>query len=259
MSGLRTGEAESTSEPRWSRTRSLVVFVLLLVLQAGVVLGLARWPRLGQPPVDGWDSSRLEISGAGHLQANSLEADPRQFAGPDPRGFSGAALRVLPPPEYTLADLPGRPRWLGAEAQSSRLGAVPPPVPPPTLRPLEAPPASPSGELNAPLLLPTNTVVYPRGALARRTWKAAAPPQVLPGTEVLTPTSIEVGVSPIGEVVVARVRVSSGNSAADRLALAWAQGIRFDELTPGADNEVRIGQLTWGDLVVIWRVQPTSP
>lgn len=259
MNGLASGEAESSAEPRWSRTRSFVVFILLLGLQAGVVLGLARWPRLVQPPMDGGYSSRLEITGAGHLPAISLEADPRQFSGPDPRGFSGAALRVLPPPEYTLAELPGRPRWLGSEANSSRLGAAPPPVPPPILRPLEALPAAPSGESGAPLLLPTNTVVYPRGALARRAWRAVAPPQMLPGTEVLNPTTVEVGVSPVGEVVVARVRGSSGNPAADRLALAWAQGVRFDDLTPGAENEVQIGRLTWGELAVIWQVQPPTP
>jgi hypothetical protein len=259
VNGSPPGETESSGEPCWSRTRSFVVFALLLILQVGVVLGLARWPRLASPPVDGGYSSRLEITGGGDLPATSLEADPRQFAGPDVRGFSGAALRVLPPPEYTLAELPGRPRWLGADPHSSRLGSAPPPAPPPTLRPLEALPAAPSGEPGAPLLLPTNTVVYPRGALARRAWRAVAPPQVLPGTEVLNPTTVEVGVSPVGEVVVARVRGSSGNPAADRLALAWAQGVRFDDLTPGAENEVHIGRLTWGDLAVIWRVQPPTP
>lgn len=259
MNGSALREEESSAEPRWSRTRSCVVFVVLLVLQTAAVIGLARWPRLAQPPNDGGYLSRLEISSEGSLPSVSLEADPRQFAGPDPRGFSGSARRVLPPPEYLLAELPGRPRWLGADPHSTRLGAAPPPVPPPALRPLEAPPAASSVEARAPLLLPTHTVVHARGALARRAWKTVPPPLVLPGTEVLNPTTVEVGVSPVGDVVVARVRVSSGNSAADRLALVWAQGIRFDDLSPDAENEVHMGHLTWGDLVVIWRVQPPTP
>ncbi|MEN9676959.1 MAG: hypothetical protein RIS76_2855, partial [Verrucomicrobiota bacterium] len=46
MNGSPPGETESSGEPCWSRTRSFVVFALLLILQVGVVLGLARWPRL---------------------------------------------------------------------------------------------------------------------------------------------------------------------------------------------------------------------
>lgn len=243
--------------PRWSRARWTVVVLLLAAVQAGMVLGLTRWPRLADPTSTGDRSSRLDILDQGVLPRGLMEEDPRQFARPDPQGFSGAAARAMPPPDYTLAEWPGRPRWLGAEAQPNRQGTAPPPAPPPEVRSRAVPPVALSHDTRAPLLLPTNTVVYPRGDLAGHTLQATAPPLVLPGIEVLSPTVVEVGVAPSGHVVVARVTGLSGNPEADQLAFTWAQGVRFPDLARGADDEVQPGPLTWGELAIVWRVQPS--
>ncbi len=253
------GTASDASEPGWSRTRWVVVFLVLLALHSGLLRGLARWPRLHAVPGAGRSTSRLDISSPAAGLRDPLGSDPRQFAGRDPRGFSGAADRALPPPEYTLAEWPGRPRWLGAENQPERVGSAAPPAAPAPVRPWRAPPVLLSREPAAPLLLATNTLVFPRGDLAGRAIQAPAPPRTLPGSEVLSPTVVEVGVSPVGDVVIARVTGVSGNPEADRIAFAWAQGVRFPDLVPDAENDIQIGRLTWGELAFVWRVQPLSP
>lgn len=248
----------SSAEPAWPRRRWLAVFAVFAGLQLGVLTGLIRWPRLPDPPTDA-SEARLEISSFSDPRTALVSGDPRQFAAPDPAGFSGAAARSFPPPEYTLSEWPGRPRWLSAEGQPDRAGALRPALVPPPLQPVHAPPAGILGERMAPLLLSTNTLVEARGALAGRAIRGRTPPPVLPGTDVLSPTVVEVAAAPSGDVVIARVTGTSGNPDADQRALMWTQTARFPAVSDKSAADVLPGSLTWGELAFLWRVQPALP
>lgn len=254
----------TNADPReipWPRSRWMVVIAIFTALQAGTLLWLAQWPTLPTPVRASPGRMVLDTSRTGQDPVRGLEADPRLFAHVDPQGFSGAASHAFPLPDYRLAEWPGRPRWLGADAGASRLGVPPPPPATTLLRPLRLPPVGIRGEPRAPRVLPTQTVVVPRGLLAGRALHPETPPQLVPGTEVLSPSTVEVGVAPGGEVLVARVTGSSGSPDADQLALAWAQRARFaaDAAWDPEDLESGPGPLVWGDLAFVWRIEPPAP
>lgn len=255
---MNASGVNSAGEPTWPRRRWLAVFGVFAALQLGILTGLIRWPRLPDPPPAG-NVARLEISSYSDPLTVLLSGDPRQFAAPDPAGFSGAAARSFPPPEYTLSEWPGRPRWLSAEGQPDRAGALRPAPVPPALPAVFAPPAGILGERMAPLLLSTNTLVESRGALAGKSVRGRTPPPVLPGTDVLNPTVIEVATAPSGDVVIARVTGSSGNPEADQRALVWTQTARFPAVSEPSPADVLPETLTWGELAFLWRVQPVIP
>ncbi|MBN8249085.1 MAG: energy transducer TonB [Verrucomicrobia bacterium] len=241
---------------RWSPARWILIVLLLAAVHVAVVRGFARWPRIPAPGSDRRTSVRLEPSDADR----SWFGDPRQFSGQDPAGFSGAAARGFPPPDYGLSEWTGRPRWLGADATSTRLGSLPPPPPPPSAAPLKPPPVQVSGEGPAPRLLPTTTVVSPRGALAERAIHAPGAPSPPQGAEVLAPTVIDVGLHPDGTVVLARVVESSGSPEADQRALAWSRSARFSATGVPVSDSTAISphQVIWGQLAFLWRVEPAA-
>ncbi|MBL9172358.1 MAG: hypothetical protein JNL10_02385 [Verrucomicrobiales bacterium] len=255
---MNASGANSSGEPAWPRRRWLAVFAVFAGLQGALLTGLIRWPRLPDPPPLA-SHARLEISAYPNPEAALMSGDPRQFAAPDPEGFSGSAARSFPPPEYTLSEWPGRPRWLSAEGQPSRVGDPRPAPVPPSLRAVLAPPVAILGETPAPVLLPTHTQVEPRGALAGRGVRGRTPPPVLAGTDVLNPTVIEVAATPSGEVLIARVTGASGNPEADQRALVWTQTARFPAMSDPSSTSVLPDALTWGELAFLWRVQPATP
>ena len=186
----------SSAEPAWPRRRWLAVFAVFAGLQLGSSRDSSVGPWLPDPPTDA-SEARLEISSFSDprtalVSGIHVSSPPRTL-----RGFSGAAARSFPPPEYTLSEWPGRPVGCPRKGQPDRAGALRP-----ALVPRRCSRSTPSGgnpgERMAPLLLSTNTLVEARGALAGRAIRGRTPPPVLPGTDVLSPTVVEVAAAPSG-------------------------------------------------------------
>jgi TonB family protein len=234
----------------WGPGRWLVTVLSLAGIMGASVAGLTRWPAL--PPA-------VEIPHPDYLFDPRPTAEPMGellplptgFALADPKGFSGAALRLRPGQSYTLEEFKAAPRWLGMDLAAQRLGqaAALAAIPPKAERlPV---PAVPLNLKPAPLVS-ANTVVATGPALGGRALvkiATVAPPV----GEVLPASVVEVGINPWGQVIVARLVSSSGSPGVDQAAVAAARAALFAPL-PGrlqaADSALT--DLQWGRLNFNW-------
>jgi len=248
------------SEPRWSRLNWVLVIGILAGAQVGILLGFARWPVLPTVPPTSLAGFSLTLGSVGNSTSaiDSWTADPRQFALPDPAGFSGVAERALPVPEYRLAEWSSRPHWLGASPQPERLGAAPTLAHPPISTSPQPSLSRPPGDTSTPLVLPRQSTASLRGNLGGRAFTALSALPTALGSDVLAGTVIELAVSPGGEVMLTRLASSSGNREADVTALDWARTLHFAPTGPDSSPSLS-NPTTWtsGELVVVWHVQPS--
>ena len=242
--------------PGWTPTRRAVVSLVLAGVLAGGVAGLTRWPELPSPQPPGSARLHLDLGRDGAMASSFfLEADPTQFALSDPHGFSGAAERALPRGDYELAEFTEPPTWLAVDPVARRAGRVPELAAPPAPSRSEAVPAL-EGEPPAPALLPSTSQATVRGGLADRPLTAALDVPSWVSAEPLSATVVEIGVTPEGDVLLARAVVPCGMKAADDAAVALARTARFAPKgeTPRT-GDLATTELAWGELVFQWRVR----
>ncbi len=242
--------------PGWTPTRRAVVSLVLAGVLAGAVAGLTRWPELPSPQLTGPARLHLDMGWSGSMASSfPLAADPTQFALSDPHGFSGAAERALPRGDYELAEFTEPPTWLAIDAVARRAGRVPP-LPAPQAPSRSDAPLALEGEPPASALLPATSQVVVRGGLADRPLAAALDVPSWPSAEPLPATVVEIGVSPEGDVLLARAVVPCGVKAADDAAVALARTARFAPKggTPRTGS-LATAELTWGEIVFQWRAR----
>ncbi len=249
----------STMPPAgWTPVRRTVVSLVLAGVLAGGVAGLTRWPELPSPQPPGPARLHLHLDlGRDGTMASSflLAADPTQFALSDPHGFSGAAERALPRGDYELAEFTEPPTWLAVDPLARRAGRVPLLAAPPSPSRSGSVPAL-EGEPPAPALLPATSQATVRGGLADRPLAAVLDVPIWASAEPLSATVVEIGVTPEGDVLLARAVVPCGMKAADDAAVALARTARFapNGETPRTGS-LATTELAWGELVFQWRVR----
>lgn len=245
--------------PEWSRNRWFGTIVILALILAGLVASLTRWPMLPSPSVTPVVPFRM-VPGLTDRRAadDPFLSDPLLFAGEDPRGFSGAAVRSLPRSDYEVADLRETPQWLSMEGKWARAGGLPT-IPVPENHHWSV--ASPAllGENPPPPLLGKESRVSLHGSLAGRvllepgkliSWKVS---------DILNVTVVEVGVTRAGDVLTARLVSSCGLVAADDAGLAWARQARLVAVNDEArDPGLIAADLAWGELVFHWHTEPAN-
>ncbi len=242
--------------PGWTPTRRAVVSLIFAGVLAGGVAGLTRWPELPSPQLPGHARLHLDMGRGGSMGASfPLDADPTQFALSDPHGFSGAAERALPRGDYELAEFTEPPTWLVVDAVARRAGQVPP-LPAPQAPSRSDAPLALEGEPPAPPLLPETSQAVVRGGLADRPLAAALDVPSWASAEPLSATVVEIGVTPEGDVLLARAVVPCGMKAADDAAVALARTARFAPKgkTPRTGS-LATAELAWGELVFQWRAR----
>lgn len=214
------------------------------------------------PPARAAFATRVHLLPPGEIDGSSgavsARIDPALFALPSLRGFSGAAWLRYPlldfqpsnasaPPEWLDLD----PRSLGAELRSFLLTNI---IAPPLLVDEPLPPVLryEAGASIAPVSPVSRLQV--RGALADRTISGPIDLPAWPHYEVISNTVVQVAVDEAGQPFTVTLRVRCGLSAADEYALRFAENLRFEPMPrtggPGGRNE-----LTWGDLVFVWRTR----
>ena len=242
--------------PGWTPTRRAVVSLVLAGVLAAGVAGLTRWPELPSPQPPGSARLHLDLGRDGTMASSFLlESDPTQFALSDPQGFSGAAERALPRGDYELAEFTEPPTWLSVDPLARRAGRVPLLAAPPAPARNEAVPAL-EGEPPAPALLPETSQATVRGGLVDRPLAVALDVPSWVSAEPLSATVVEIGVTPEGDVLLARAVVPCGMKAADDAAVALARTARFAPKgeTPRT-GDLATTELAWGELVFQWRVR----
>lgn len=242
--------------PGWTPTRRAVVSLLFAGVLAGGVAGLTRWPELPSPRPPAPARLHLDLGRDGAMASSFLlEADPTQFALSDPHGFSGAAERALPRGDYELAEFTEPPTWLAVDPVARRAGGVPALTAPPAPSRSGPVPAL-EGETPAPELLPATSQATVRGGLADRPLATALDVPSWDSAEPLAATVVEIGVTPEGDVLLARAVVPCGMKAADDAAVALARTARFAPKgeTPRTGS-LATTELAWGELVFQWRVR----
>lgn len=249
--------AVGTPLPVWSKARWLTVVLLVLLLQAGLVIGLTRWPSLPAPVLTPHAQVRLSNGAvAVSPEADALLPDPLLFVRDDPHGFSGAVARSLPRSDYEVAELTETPHWLALDPAVRRVGQPPRRADPPAYRPSAIALAVPVGDAIAPLLEATSQVSV-RGGLARRPLTEPLNPPLMKSADVLQASVVEVGVTGAGDVLMARLVSSSGLPMADETALDLARRARFTPLNGDRrDPALATTDAEWGELAFIWRTEP---
>jgi TonB family protein len=237
---------------RWATLGGLLVTGHLLIawlalqppappsLDPGAGGMVTRWTPSRPDPLSGW------------------AARPARFALPRPDGFSADAAAGLPRVDYRISDPPAERTFLPANPDGTHLGGIPsvvrtPSPPRPTVpdvgglglpRPLAA--AGGQVELRGSPQL---------GSLVR---EIVVPGWVEPGSP--QPMRIEFAVNPPGEVVTARITLSSGSKNSDTLALAAVRAARFTPREiPTSTGLLRADQLVWGVATLHPAALPTPP
>lgn len=242
--------AVATEPQAWSPARRWSLIVLVFAAHLGLIFALSdRKPLTLRPPA----SAPLLSLASGANELLELN-DPALFALPQRRSFAGAAW--LNTPEIKFQPF----RW----AEPARLLPLPvaglgaafarfvqtntfaglvfetkpaPDFPQPVAPEFGAPPS-------------THSVVRVAGELAKRRLLHQPELPAQAAADVLTPTVAEVLATADGSVLSLKLLASSGNKAADQLALKVARAARFEPVRGGGTT------LTLGTLVFEWRTVP---
>jgi TonB family protein len=225
----------------WTRQKWTLVATVIFAGQVAAIFGLhTRVPSLVRlPEIRPTSPDRSTNNPPAAL--DDLD-DPLIFAGAHPRGFSSAAWLVKPRLQVAFSNAISAPTFLSF--QRPRPDSAPEPIAPAIETPLPFAPLSISN--NAP----RESLLLIEGALASRSLRAtpAIPLQIAP--DVLSPTTVQIGVNPDGFPLSSRILSRSGSQAADIAALQIARAVRF---SPGGDS------LQWGSLVFQWATTTNSP
>lgn len=238
----------------WSSAKVVWFAVVCTVVQAVVVLRLARVPRtvpggIADPPQSLW---AWDAAGAGMALAGGFARHPDPF-GDDPKDpFQAVARSAVPRTSYRFAEWTAPPQWLTNPLAMPVVPAVPGAVR--GRDSLEGRPPVP--RLPAAPLTAGRTTVAAETGLAARAWEK--PPEIGPWEGVESPgdTRVELMVNPQGWVVLARVVESSGVRGADELARRALLEARLRPL-PGAPRRpgFAASELSAGQVVVRWSSQ----
>jgi hypothetical protein len=245
-----SGETKIRTGSSWSLSRWLLL--ILLVLGAYIALIFIFGTRKPITPMAAKNAPKLELA-AGSSEWLMLN-DPTLFALPNIEGFAGPAWLEPPHVQFHQLEWTEPPRWL--QLPAGELGAVfsrfmetnhfatlkfdlkPPPRFTVPLVPME------------PQFAETSTLRI-EGDIARRPLLTPIKLPLVPYTDVIGPSKVQVLVNAAGEVVSA-VLLPSNNSGevhdadADQRALELARAARF---APAAD-------LTIGRLIFNWCTVP---
>jgi TonB family protein len=209
------------------------------VLDAGARRIVARWATSHPDPLAG------------------MASVPTRFALPSPEGFSADTAHGLPRVDYRISEPHTDKAFLPANADGSRLGAVPRTARTPVRNTLELPAPAPlapaSGiaaarglvEIQGPAALGTA-----RHEIVVSAWAETSSPQ---------PVRIEFAVNPSGEVITARVVLSSGSRTGDATALAAVRDARFEpRANPVSGELLHPGSLLWAVAMIHPAAAPST-
>ncbi len=231
----------------WSRQRLLWIIAFALATHIALIFIFGtKKPVLPRPVLN---VPELQFA-RGSSEALALD-DPTLFALPHARDFSTPIWTAVPVPPPVSFRWTEPPRFLAPAAET--FGTVfaafmqTNPAPVVTLNfkpePRFLPPVSP-----LPSLLPAGSTLNVTGDLAGRPllFQPAVPD--VPYTDVLLPSKVQALVDPSGTVLSVVLRDSSSLDAADALAIALAEQLRF---APAR-------QLAFGDIIFHWHTVPLA-
>lgn len=238
--------------PGWGGVRWTLAFLTIASVQILSLLKLTRWPVLPEPAATTPPSYVLTLPDARSLPPDGLwPENSLTFALGDAKGFSGGAERHLPRTDYNIAEWRERPRWLAPDLALQRLGRPPAPQAARIVTPTLPVPRLPVTPEPARLTRLQNDTRVEDG-LAGRT--LVQPPQVaFVPAEALREPLVDIGVNRWGQVIVARLRESSGSPEADAAVLAASRTARFAPLDGRVQqHEQLLTELDWGRFRFRW-------
>jgi hypothetical protein len=239
----------------WTRRRFLGVVGVLFFLQVGLLFLFGS--RSGPQPRLSAPSIRFRSLGASvsedELMRQSFVGDPAVFPLPNRHGFSGRGWLNRQPPKYQSEIQLQPPDWLPLD--TVRLGTNFPVLPSgteailPGLAERLPRPEEPMPAFLAPENISTQSIFRLDGGLSDRLLGAAPELGTWPNAQLLTNSTVQIAVNPVGEVVAARLATRCGLATADADALAKARALRFRPSSSAGT--------IWGEAVFQW--QTTEP
>ena len=252
--------AEPVASYTWPFRRWLAVITLVMAGQMGLIFWLSRHgtvevtAAVAPPPVF--------VASAGYTIPPDL-SDPTLLALPSWHGFSGNAWLQLPALEYEPPDWtePPRPLVLSSEKLGSALGEFVRTNMPDKFEIAEKP--EPQLDIVAPLPPePAQSTLSIKGELAGRPLLSAVSLASWPAADILTNSTVQVGVDTEGNVLSAVLldepQASTEAKAADAAALSFARSAQFRPLSRNDPRRASAGEtgLQWGELVFHWHTIP---
>jgi len=176
--------------------------------------------------------------------------DPRLFAQPNARGFSGQAWAQTPRREFHSRDWDEPYRWrpLPVAQLGNTFSQLVLAAPPTRLALAEKTVSQPVMPPATPAWLPERSTFRLEGELAKREMISEMNLPAQPATDILAASVVRVAVDSSGRVVSATLDAGSLSAAADSKALELAQAARFK---PVADS-----RLTFGRMIFRWYTVP---
>ncbi len=239
----------------WTRGRFLGVVGVLFVLQAGLLFlfGSRSVPQPRLPPPSVHFRSLGAAVDEAQLMRDYFVGDPAVFPLPNQHGFSGRGWLNQQPLKYQSEIQLEPPAWLALD--TARLGTNFPTLPSgteailPDLNDQLARHEEPLPIFLAPENIATQSIFRLENVLTDRLVGAGPVLGTWPSPQLLTNSTVQIAVNPVGEVVAARLVGRSGSSDADTDALAKARALRF--------RPSRSSGTIWGEAVFQW--QTTEP
>ncbi|MBI3850917.1 MAG: energy transducer TonB [Verrucomicrobia bacterium] len=251
----------ATVEPAmWPRVRWWLAVIFVLLVQVGLVYWLSdRSVVTPRPPA----SVPAVFLVQDALVRLPTVTDPLLFSPANPNGFSGGVWSKTPKLEFHLADWTAPPSLLGL--QTRQLGNAFTKFVRTNNTSSFTVADNPEPRLSSPELfltvtpVPTQSELRVEGELLQRTF---ASPMVLtnwPGTNILTPTVVQVMVDLDGKTVSASVLSKSGSTDADKQALNLAKAARYSSIRNHGASQSPVSKLTWGRLIFEWHTVALPP
>ena len=243
---------------RWTRRRWLTTMAVLLAAHFGVVLYFGershRLPRALRSKTSMYLS--VDPWSARQLSEFPMAGDPALFALPSLNGFSGKAWLTFREMDYPLNNWTSPPAYLtldvsrlatpSAADESNSLYSIPVagrPLPDLVNAQLSVPPPP----------IATGSELFIEGDVVKRRLLEQVDVPSWAYADVLTNTLVQVLVDAEGQILSARLLVSSGLKAADDYALKRAATARFEPVANAGPSSCMFGRL-----VFHWHTTPPA-